>query len=202
MKKNRILLAVLLAAGIQALVGCESETSELGPGGQGSGGDSALVQQHDYVGVVSFEHRMLEIADVTVVAESDGKLIFSDTLTNPNQTCWGQDSTLEAKLFALPGFLGFFSPAKHFVFYRLVAEPVKADVVWTVTSVLNENKLALVQDSAVRVSRPWVGFADVEQGIAQGTFSMEGMTIHRKDVEEYFSEPRRTVRTDTLHVSE
>lgn len=201
MKKNRILLAVLLAAGIQALVGCESETTELGPGGQGNGGDSALMQHHDYVGMVSFEHRMLEIADVTVVAESDGKQIFADTLTGWEQTCWGQDSTLEAKLFLIPALWGF-SPETHFVYYRRVAQPLTADVVWTVTSVLNEDKLALVQDSTVRVSRPWVGFADVEQGIAQGTFSMEGMTIHRKDVEEYFSEPRRTVRTDTLYVSE
>lgn len=192
-------ISLLLAAG-QVFVSCSEQTSESGDLGAGSGTESPEQGgERKFVGMAMFEKHILDIADVTVKAESGGSVLFVDTLTRADQTCFGQDSSTDKLLWWLLRTVGFL-PDQHFVFYRPVVQPVVSELVWTVTSSLNERKLESLQDSIVRVSIPCVQFVESGERF-DGMLNFNSKMIHRKDIKRYFSDTRHTVKSDTLRVA-
>lgn len=198
--KNWLFVISLFAFVGQTLVSCSEHISEMGDHGSGGGIESPEQgNSRKFVGVATFEKQILEIADVTVKAESGDSVLFIDTLSCADETCYEQDSLMDKSLLLLLESVGFL-PEQHLVFYRPVAQPITAEVVWTVTSSLNQRKLESLQDSVCRVSTPWVGFVELGKPF-EGVLSFNSKFIHRKDIERYFSDARHTVKTDTLRVA-
>lgn len=186
---------VALVLGAGALTGCSEETIEFPEGGQ-TGSDSTVVVPKTYVGMTAISGGVFQVADVIVRAESNGRELFADTLTEAGQSSFGTDSLVDKALIGYS--LSKFDPTKHVVYYRNLGTP-EQQVVWTATSVLNAEKVAALTDTIITVGRPCNGFI-VWGNSKSFSLNVESMTIRKSQLERYFEDTRHTVRTDTLFV--
>lgn len=187
---RKFLWRVALVLGAGALTGCSEETTEFPEGGQ-TGSDSTVVVPKTYVGMTAISGGVFQVADVIVRAESNGRELFADTLTEAGQSSFGTDSLVDKALL-------LFDPTKHVVYYRNLGTP-EQQVVWTATSVLNAEKVAALTDTIITVGRPCNGFI-VLGNSKLFSFNVESKTIRKSQLERYFEDTRHTVRTDTLFV--
>lgn len=193
---KRMLWSVAFVLGAFAWTGCSDDPKEVTNNVPG-GSDTTAVAPKMYVGLTTVPSGVLNVADVVIRAESDGREVFADTLTEAGQSSYGTDAELD-QLFAGLASLGF-NPEKQVVYYRDLGI-LEHSVVWTTTSVLNAEKVAALTDTLVTVGRPWNGFVVRGESGTSLSFSMGSMTIRKSQLERYFEDTRHTVRTDTLFV--